>query len=459
MRLTSPLRVIADLPRLLWNPRTSRERIVEFQERRLRQLVRHAYDNVPYYRRLFDEARLKPVDIRGLSDLHKIPITTKSTLQALGGSDMLSRGISVSNLIVRETNGSTGLPLKVRRQRMEQLVPVLFLWRVRRELGLRRDVRVTFLTKFGPKSSFSSLGSRARRQLKRIVGVQTWRRVSCTAPIDQVVNEVVESNPEVIAGYASVLNRLARELGEGQTRVRPRMLVSVAEQLAPTMRARIERVFGAPVRDTYAAYELGMIASECPRGRTYHVCDDNVIVEVLKNRNGTLAIEPGDSGELIGTSLHFAAMPIIRYRLGDIVTRGPVRCACGSPFTTLTAIQGRMNDFFPLPGGRLLHPYLIGTAVWKPSLEWMHQYQVIQEKPDRVLMRIVPLRRPNDEQLTELRRVIADVLGPPVQLRFEIVDNIPEEPNGKFRIYRSLVESEYNERANEKRLTAENAEN
>jgi len=442
MRMTSPLRVLADLPRLLRHPRNSRERIIAFQEQRLRQLVRHAYDNVPYYRRLFDDAGVKPADIRGLSDLERIPITTKATLQALGGSEMLARGISPSKLIVRETNGSTGVPLKVRRQRMEQLLPVFFLWRVRRELGLRGGLRVTFLTKFGPSSSSRSFGNRARKWVQTLAGLQTWRRVSCTAPIDEVARQVEESNPDVIGGYASVLNRLAGHLGDGQTKVRPRLIVSVAEQLTPTMRARIEKVFGAPVRDTYAGYELGIIAWECPKGGTYHVCDDNVIVEVLRE-NADSAVEPGESGELIGTSLHFAAMPIIRYRLGDIVTRGPAQCACGSPFTTLTAIQGRMNDFFPLADGRVLHPYLIGTAVWHPSVKWMHQYQVIQQRRDRVLMRIVPLREPDAADIAELERVIWDVLGPKVELALEFVDDIPAEPNGKFRIYRSLVESEY----------------
>jgi phenylacetate-CoA ligase len=435
--------VLADLPRIVRNPRSSRERIVAFQERRLRQLVRHAYDKVPYYRRLFDEAGIEPADIRHLPDLTKIPVTTKATLQSLGRSEMITSGIAPAQLVARQTNGSTGVPLTVWRQRMEQLVPVFFLWRVRRALGLRRGLRVTFLTKFGPQPTKESLGTRARKQLQNVVGLKTWKRVSCTQPIDVVAREVEASKPDVLGGYASVLNRLAGELGEGQTRVRPRLLVSVAEKLSPTMRAQIERVFGAPVRDTYSAYELGMIAWECPDGGTYHVCDDNVIVEVLKEDGESLALLPGESGELIGTSLHFAAMPMIRYQLGDIVTRGPERCACGAPFTTLTAIQGRMNDFFPLADGRLLHPYLIGTAVWQPSLEWMHQYQVIQERRDRVLMRIVPSRDPTASDVAKLRRVVGDVLGPLVELDVQLVDDIPEEAHGKFRIYRSLVESEY----------------
>src|SRR6185295_16153202 len=111
MRLTSPIRVAADIPRLLRHPRASREQIIAFQEQRLRELVAHAYDNVPYYRRLFDDAGIRPRDIQRLGDLEKIPITTKATLQALGGSDMLAHGIPASGLVARRTNGSTGIPL------------------------------------------------------------------------------------------------------------------------------------------------------------------------------------------------------------------------------------------------------------------------------------------------------------------------------------------------------------
>lgn len=402
----------------------------------MRELVRHAYENVPYYRRLFDHAGVNPDDIRTLADLKRIPITTKATLQKLGGSDMLARGLAKSDLVKRETNGSTGIPLTVYRKRSEQVVPTLFLWRVRRELGLRRGLRVTFLAKFWPNFGPASFPHRVRSRLLRAVGVQKWTRVESTAPMDQVASRVRESKPDVIGGYAGVLSRLARELGDDQKDVRPRLILSVAEVLTPAMRARIEKVFRAPVRDTYACYELGLVASECPQGGTYHVCDDNVIIEIEGS-------DDNDSGELIGTNLHFTAMPIIRYRLGDVVARGPERCACGSPFTTLSAIQGRMNDFFPLPDGRLLHPYRIGTAVWKASFDWMHQYQVIQERLDRVSMRIVARRNPAPDEIAALESVVKEVLGNDVEFVTELVDDINDEVNGKFRIYRSLVESEY----------------
>lgn len=435
MRMTSPVRALADIPRLLRHPRTSREQIVTFQERRLGQLVTHAYDNVPYYRRLFDDAGIKPRDIRRLADLERIPITTKSTLQALGGSDMIARGLSASSLITRQTNGSTGIPLTVHRQRSEQLLPALFLWRVRHDLGLTRGVRVTALVKGSYRARSRSIMSRGRSQLQRLAGVRQWTRVDSTLPIDQVATLLRESKPDVISGYPGVLSRLAHHLADGKNEICPRLVVSTAELLTPTMRERVESVFEAPVRDTYSCYELGLIAWECPLGGTYHVCDDNAIIEIEDE-------DSAHSGELIGTSLHFAAMPIIRYRLGDIVTRGPDRCRCGSPFSTLSAIKGRTIDYFPLADGRLLHPHLIAAAVWAGGFAWMHQYQVVQERRDRVVMHVIPRRTPTRDEVREIERVASEVVGPRVQFEVQLVEEIPDDASGKFCAYRSLVKSE-----------------
>jgi phenylacetate-CoA ligase len=435
MRLTSPLRVAADIPRLWRNSRKSREEIIAFQERRLRQLVTHAYDNVSYYRRLFDDAGIKPRDIQRLGDLEKIPITTKATLQALGGSDMLARGYSASSLVTRRTNGSTGIPLTVYRQRAEQLLPAFFLWRVSRDLGLDRGVRVTALVKGSYRTQSRSLLARGRRQLQRLTGVRQWTRVDSTLPIDQVTTLLHESKPDVISGYPGVLSRLAHHLADGKNEIHPRLVVAAAELLTPTMRERIETVFQAPVRDMYSCYEFGLVASECPLGGTYHVCDDNAIIEI-EGEDST------GSGEIIGTSLHFAAMPVIRYRLGDIVTRGPDGCRCGSPFSTLSSITGRTIDYFPLADGRLLHPHLIAAAVWAGGFAWMHQYQVVQERRDRVVMYVIPRRAPTRDEVLEIERAGAEVVGPTVQFVVELVEEIPDDPSGKFCAYRSLVKSE-----------------
>jgi phenylacetate-CoA ligase len=432
MRLTSSARVLADIPRLLRHPRASREQIIAFQEQRLRQLVTHAYDNVPYYRRLFDDAGIKSNDIRGLADLDRIPVTTKSTLQALGGSDMIARGLSASKLITRRTSGSTGIPLTVYRQRAEQYLPAVFLWRVRRDLGLTRGARVTVLVAGSYRSRSRSITSRGRRQLQRLVGIRDWTRIDSTLPIDRVATLLRDSNPDAISGYPGILSRLAHHLSGDNRQIRPRLIVSSAELLTPPMRASIEHVFQAPVRDTYSCYELGLIAWECPLGGTYHVCDDNTIVEI-ESAGGA------DSGELIGTSLHFAAMPIIRYRLADIVTRGPDQCRCGSPFTTLSAINGRTVDYFTLPDGTLLHAQVVAGAVWSGEFAWIQQYQLVQERRDRVVMDIIPRREPTRSEVQEIERAAGEVLGPRVDFSVRLVEAIVDDAHGKFSAYRSLI--------------------
>jgi phenylacetate-CoA ligase len=432
MRLMSRTRVLTDIPRLLRHPRASREQIIAFQARRLRELVRHAYDNVPYYRRLFDDAGITPNEIRGLADLDRIPITTKSTLQALGGSDMIARGLSTSSLIKRRTSGSTGIPLTLYRQRAEQLLPALFLRRVRGDLGLTRGARVSALVAGSYRPRSRSITSRGRRQLQRVAGIREWTRIDSTLPIDRVATLLRDSKPDVISGYPGILGRLAHHLSGESQQIQPRLIVSSAELLTPTMRESIEHVFQAPVRDTYSCYELGLLAWECPLGGTYHVCDDNAIVEIGSEAGA-------DSGELIGTSLHFAAMPIIRYRLGDIVTRGPDQCRCGSPFTTLASINGRTVDYVTLPDGSLLHTQVIDAVVWSGGFGWVHRYQVVQERRDRVVMHVIPRREPTRDEVQEIERAAREVLEHSVDFSVLLVEAIADDATGKFSTYRSQL--------------------
>ena len=206
------------------------------------------------------------------------------------------------------------------------------------------------------------------------------------------------------------------------------------------MRARIEQVFHAPVRDIYASWEFALMAYQCPSGDSYHVCDDNLIVEV---RNNGSEAGPGESGEVVGTSLQFAAMPLIRYEIGDVVTRGPDQCACGSPFTTLTAIQGRMVDYFRLADGRVMHPYAIGRILWQTAFRCMRQYQIVQETPERIIARVVLRSGEDRPDVIEIFEKVKELLGPRVSLAIEYLDEIQPGAKGKFGVYSSLVSSEY----------------
>jgi phenylacetate-coenzyme A ligase PaaK-like adenylate-forming protein len=133
-------------------------------------------------------------------------------------------------------------------------------------------------------------------------------------------------------------------------------------------------------------------------------------------------------------------MPFIRYRLGDLVVRGPSGCPCGAPNFTLAEIQGRTFDRFALPGGRSIHPYSLATTLVR-SASWLRQFQIVQECSDRIRLKLVLMEgsRPPADWSCEMRRIFSERLGEGIRVEMEWVDRIPKEPNGKFRPYYSLV--------------------
>jgi phenylacetate-CoA ligase len=199
------------------------------------------------------------------------------------------------------------------------------------------------------------------------------------------------------------------------------------------MRNTIERAFRAPVRDVYSAWEVATIAHECPNGGTYHVCDDNVIVELPEGTG------KGEPSTIIVTALHFAAMPIIRYELGDLVTRGPARCACGSPFTTLRSIQGRIIDFFDLPSGRRLYPYEISSLIDEMVFRCVRWYSFEQERTDRIVARLVLRSSVQAEEVASSLEEVRSFLGPSVELEIQYLDDVPIQTDRKFGVFRSLL--------------------
>ena len=431
--------LVQSVPRILYNRHASRASIARFQDRRLREVVRHAYEHIPYYRRLFDGAGLKPTDIRSRSDLPLIPITTKQTLLTLSIDDIVADDADKQSLQRFETNGSTGVPLVVYRSKGESATWLALVWRARADLGIGRGHRMASINWGTPKRTADAPNER-RPLLFRIAGLESWDRIDCREPIDVIVDRLREARPDGITGYAGVLCRVADVLGPDQTELRPRFVLSASEVLTPAMRSRIEQVFRAPVRDIYASWEFNLMAYECPVGKSYHVCDDNIIMEVLRDGRDVGA---GESGEVVGTSLQFSAMPLIRYQIGDVVTRGPDRCSCGSPFSTLTAIQGRMVDYFRLPDGRVMHPYEMGKILWQTAFRCMKQYQIVQTMPGDVVLKIVLRPECDRADVAEVIEKVRHLLGPLVTLTIEYLDEIQPGAKGKFGVYSSLVSSEY----------------
>jgi phenylacetate-CoA ligase len=256
----------------------------------------------------------------------------------------------------------------------------------------------------------------------------------CLAPPEELLARLRTIRPAVIWGYAGVVHRLATHMSAIDRRsIRPQLVVAGAETLSDAMRREVRQAFRCMVLDTYGSTEFLQIAVECPESGYYHVIDDSVVVEVLREGR---AAAVGEEGELVATGLHSYAMPLVRYRLGDRVVRGPSACPCGAPFSTLAGLKGRAVDWFPLPGGGREHGFFFGMTI--AARPWVRRFQVIQKEIDLLQINLAPYEQPGEGELEDIRRKIEEKIGPRVRLEITLVDDIAPGKNGKSPKYLPL---------------------
>lgn len=398
-----------------------------YQTDRLRALLRHAYETVPFYRRRFNQAGFHPNQFRTLDDLQRVPITRKADIRLATDEEAIANNCDPSRLHRHSTGGSTGEPTKLRFTAFETRLLMLFRLLANMRLGLRlRDRRTQIRTDLHVPS--------------KIKGhfILPSQIVYAFQPQEQMRANLRQFKPDVIRGFPSVLASFADQItDEDRLHLRPRFLTTDSENLTDLAREQIERAFKAPIFDIYDCYECNVIAYQCPRSEGYHVMDASVVVEVLSENQPA---QPGEPGELALTSLHAWAAPLIRYMPGDVAERGPSKCACGAPNSTLAKVYGRTHDVFLLPNGRNLHPKYL-AAPMRPIMPKLHRYQIVQEAKDRIVVKLqaAPRAEIPPEELETLRKGMLRHLGEGVTVVINLMDDIPCEPNGKFRPYRSDI--------------------
>jgi phenylacetate-CoA ligase len=305
-------------------------------------------------------------------------------------------------------------------------------------VGVRKSDRLLLIAGVRPRDPRDSkLVGRALSALR----LQRSRRdVHVLLDPEVIADEYRRYRPDVLSASPSILIRLAEVMPESERReLRPRLILSAGEVLAPDQRVRIEQELGAPVRNVYSSFEMGVLAWECPATGAMHTSDDSAIVEVLVDGRPAT---PGETGEVVATNLHAFASPFLRYRQGDLATRGATTCACGESFSTISEVQGREVDLLPLPDGTVLHPYRLARALTVSGKGAFRQFQITQERLDRIVLRVVPAGEAGPQKLEELRAVVQPIVGSGVELVILVVEDIPLEPGGKFRVARSLVGAE-----------------
>ncbi|MGW8179235.1 MAG: phenylacetate--CoA ligase family protein, partial [bacterium] len=373
-------------------------------------------------------------DVCETEDLHYIPFTDKNDLRSIPLSDILSRGVPSDKLVVRVTSGASGRPFLVRRSIWEEYTLLMFRFRAQRQFGRKLRDQMAYVAVGGiPGENRDTFQARFRRK----TGICGFRTVNCLQPAEDICRDLEKIDPEIVGGYAGAVAHIAPFADGLYARRKLRMAICGGESVTPAKRRAIENGFGVRLFEIFGCHECNLLAWECPETGLHHVCDDNVVAEVLNNGR---PVEEGEKGEVVLTTLHSYSMPFIRYRLGDVVVKGPDRCPCGLPFSTFRKIEGRVREYFRLPDGRRVHPLEVVLSVICENAPWMDQFQMVQETETKFVLLSVARMVPSAEDLQSIHDIVAAKLGPGAEFRVELTDHIPFEPSGKFKDCRSLIE-------------------
>lgn len=417
-------------------PHGGRDGLRRFQARKLQSIVAHCREHVAVYRDHWRDADVASASLAAPDAVRALPVIGKDDLRARPLRDTLADGADPLALVRHETSGSSGEPFSISRTPFEEHLLQLFRLRALAEAGVRWTDRIVRFRQLPAGGTRVTWPGRLRRALRVHPDVD----LDGLADASDMLDALARHRPDVVAGYPSTLAYLAAEAARRHATVSPlRLVVSGGEVLTSPARRAIADAWNARVVDLYGAHEFNLLASECPAGHGYHVCDDAVLVEVVDDDGRPVAVD--EPGHVVATALHSYAMPFVRYRTGDLAVRGPDACACGQPYSTLRAIEGRAAEVLALPGGRAIHPYRITGALADRDGDWIAQHRLVQRAVDHVVLEIATRRAPDPADLARVRADGARVLGEGVRFDVTIVDAFPRGPRAKFRPYVALGES------------------
>ena len=405
-------------------------RLREYQMRELERLLAHCYENVPYYRRLFDERGLKPADIQSLSDLTKLPCLGKDEIRREPQA-FVARNRRVDRLQQRYTTGTSGEPLQFYVDHDELQREWAFACHQWNRVGYEPgDARAELIGRRieGPKPYFWDPVPRALR-LSPIV----HEKDTVSLYLDRMQSYGIRflyGYPSAITYFASLIRRHGVRVGAKLTAV-----LFASETLYPWQRMIAQEVFDCRTYSFYGLAEHVVIAGECEASRAYHFMPQYGIAEV-----------DSQTGEIAGTGFLNHANPFIRYRTSDIAAlpAGSGCPACGRQYYPMAPdIEGRLQDFVLTPDGASFNSCTL-TFPFKER-KTIGRVQLVQETLDRVILRVAPLGGDRTRQfLDELgvaHNTLQQILGHEVTVKDEIISSDESTGSGKFRFIVSHLPS------------------
>jgi phenylacetate-CoA ligase len=402
------------------------EQLRDYQDERLRALVQIAYRDVPYYTQAFDRLGVHPADIRGCDDLRRLPVLTKNEVRE-NQSLLINRSLPRRSLVHDHTSGSTGTSLQL----------VFTTEAVEEQNAIWKRGRL----RFEPIVSRATFNGRSIVPMRQthppfwrynLPGCQMLFSIYHISEdtITEYYKKLASYKCDCIDGYPSALYLMADAMLSRGYRLpyKPVCVLTSAEVLSEHVALTLRTAFDCDVSDHYGLGEGVANASRCEYG-VYHEDMEFCFHEYIPVDGVP------DLYRLIGTGLANAAMPLMRYDTGDLVTLGTAPCACGRPGRVIQSFDGRCEAIIELSNGakigRLDHVF--------KDLQNIREAQIFQERPGAIRVSVV--RRDGFTARDEAQLIweFKKRLGDDLEIEIKYVEKVDRGPNGKIRFVISSI--------------------
>ncbi len=366
----------------------SREQLKAWQDERLVKQVKNVYDNVPYYRNRMENKGIRPEDIHGIEDLHKLPFLTKDDLREAYPYGLLARPMD-EVVRIHSTSGTTG-----RRVVAFYTQHDLNLWAdccaraIVAAGGSKEDV-VHVCYGYGLFTGGAGLDAGSHR-----VGCMTLPMSSGNT--ERQIQFMSDLGSTILCCTPSYAAYLAESIQERGVKDRLKLKAGIfgAEAWTEEMRQEIESSLGIKAYDIYGLTEISGpgVAFECETQTGMHINEDHFIAEVINPQTGEV-LPDGEKGELVFTSITKEAFPLLRYRTRDICILSHEKCACGRTHVKMTKPLGRSDDMLIVKGVNVF-PSQIETVLINQGYQANYQIVVTRDKAHQDSIEIMVEKTP-----------------------------------------------------------------
>lgn len=422
-------KILNELEKSQWYTQSELE---ELQNEKLRVTIRNAYENVPYYKKVFDARQLKPLDIKTKDDLWKIPYLYKKDVKE-HFNELISVKANKRFLYMGHTSGTTGTPAHFYRDMHSINFENAIIWRQWHWAGYYGDsVRATLRgdrIKNGDinKPPFWTYNIPEKQLLLSSFHLSQ-------SNIEYYIEAINKYKARVLQAYPSAAYLLAKFCKEKNVTVKFDAVFTSSEPVYDYQRALIENMFDCKIWDFYGMAERVISASECEEHNGLHVNEEYGIMEFIDKDDISIDCINNNEGIIVGTSLNNYAMPLIRYVTNDYGELSDNQCSCGRQSKLLNPINSRLSDIIYTVDGRGLDPVMLTHIFYGKNINSIRKSQIIQKSYTQLILKVVPSEKLFDER--EVDKVIAnmkDICGSNMDINVEFVDDIPCEPSGKYR--------------------------